>query len=53
MSKEEIEKRIESVENSLFYLDMKDRWSPEDYSYNHSLECELADLKRMLKEVSE
>ena len=53
MNKEELEKRLEEIENSLFYLNMKDHWMPEDYSYKHSLECERIDVKRKLKEVEE
>ena len=53
MNKQELEKRLETVENLIWSLEMKDHWTEADYSYNHSLECEKADLKRMLKEVSE
>lgn len=53
MSKAELEKELQSVEDSIFYLEMKDRWTDEDYRYKNQLEIQRADLKRMLKEVSE
>ena len=31
MTKEEMKNRIEAIEDSLFYINMKDRWSNEDY----------------------
>ena len=53
MNKQELEKRLETVENLIWDIEMKDRWSESDFSRMHELECERADLKRMLKEVSE
>lgn len=53
MSKQEIEERLTEVENAIWNIEMKDRWNESDFSRMHELECERADLKRMLKEVSE
>ena len=53
MSKAELEKRLETVENLIWSLEMKDHWTESDYTKKHNLEIEKADLERMLKEVSE
>ena len=29
-----IEERIDKLETALFYLDMKDRWTPTDHKYS-------------------
>ena len=53
MNKQELEERLETVENLIWDLEMKDHWIESDYTKKHNLEIEKADLKRMLKEATE
>lgn len=48
-TKEEIKKQIEEFERKKFYLDMKDRWESDDYSYSRELSTKISELKKMLK----
>lgn len=41
-----IEERIEKLENSLFYLDMKDRWTPADHISYDKMVRELESLRK-------
>lgn len=52
MSKAEIAKRIEEVEDILFYINMKDRWDSRDYAEYDKFKLELAELERKAKEIS-
>lgn len=49
MSKAEIAKRIEEVEDILFYINMKDRWDSRDYAEYDKFKLELAELEQSLK----
>ena len=40
------EKRIETLENALFDLKMKDRWTPQDYERDARWTKELNELKK-------
>lgn len=51
MTRQETEKQIEELENRKFYLNMKDRWSREDYKRNDDLNKQLRELKEELKNV--
>ncbi len=51
MTKEEIKKRIESIKDSEFYLQMKDRWSSEDYETSRKHHEEIIRLKKLLEEA--
>ena len=51
MTKEEIEAKIEDLKESIFYLDMKDRWSNDDYTRSRQMNMELIDLKKKLAEM--
>lgn len=51
MTRQEIEKQIEELENRKFYLAMKDRWNREDYKRNDDLNKQLRELKEELKNV--
>ena len=51
MTKQEIEKQIEELEDRKFYLAMKDRWNREDYKRNDDLNKQLRELKEELKNV--
>ena len=44
-----IEKRIEELENCIFYLNMKDRWLPEDWEQERIWKKEINELKAQLK----
>ena len=51
MTRQEIEKQIEELEDRKFYLAMKDRWNREDYKRNDDLNKQLKELKKELKNV--
>lgn len=51
MTRQEIEKQIEELEDRKFYLAMKDRWNREDYKRNDDLNKQLRELKEELKNV--
>ena len=51
MTKEQINKQIEALEERKFYLNMKDRWNREDYKKNDDLNKQLRELKEELKNV--
>ena len=51
MTKQEIEKQIEELEDRKFYLAMKDRWNREDYKKNDDFNKQLRELKEELKNV--
>lgn len=48
MNKQEIEKRIEELENRRFFLQMKDYWNFNDYRQDDELKEEIKNLKKML-----
>lgn len=48
MAREEIEKRIEELENRQFMLNMVDRWTNEDRERASKLADEIRNLKSML-----
>lgn len=49
MSKiDEIRKEIERIEDALFFLRMKDRWTATDYNRRSELSSQLVVLKRQL-----
>lgn len=47
-TREEILKAIEKTERWAFYLDMKDRWTTEDYRIMDRYRREIRELKREL-----
>lgn len=49
---EELEKELEEVNNSLFMLEMKDRWEREDYQLKEVLEQRKKDLEAQKNERS-
>ena len=51
MTRQEIEKQIEELEDRKFYLAMKDRWNKEDYKINSDLNAQIRTLKEELKNV--
>ena len=51
MSREEILKQIEDIEEREFFLQMKDRWSQEDYRLSDKHHEEIRELKKKLEEL--
>lgn len=51
MSREEILKQIEDIERREFFLQMKDRWSQEDYKLSDKHYEEIRELKKKLEEL--
>ena len=51
MSREEILKQIEDIEKREFFLQMKDRWSQEDYKLSDKHHEEIRELKKKLEEL--
>lgn len=49
MTRQEIEKRIEDLENRRFALAMCDHWTQEDYELEDKLFDEIRTLKEQLK----
>ena len=49
MTKQEIAKRIEDLENRRFALAMCDRWTQEDYDLDDRLSEEIRTLEEQLK----
>lgn len=47
---EEIKKQIEELEDRLFFLNMKDRWTMQDREREMQLNLQLANLKKQLIE---
>lgn len=46
----DINKRIEELEESIFYLHMKDRWNNQDYLMMNRMQIELNELKKKVEE---
>ena len=49
MTKNEIKERIDRLEDLKFYLNMKDRWTTEDYKTINRYHRELQELKKQLE----
>lgn len=49
MTKKEIEERIIEIENTLFIIDMSDRWTSTDMETMRTLEREKRQLKEQLE----
>ena len=52
MTKMEIEKRIDTLENNKFFLAMKDHWNREDFDYDAKLWKEICELKKELQKLN-
>ena len=52
MTKAEIRKRIEEIENKRFCLAMKDRWNANDYATDANWLNELRELNKALAEIA-
>ena len=49
MTKNEIKERINRLEDLKFYLNMKDRWTTEDYRTMSRYRREIQELKEQLE----
>lgn len=49
MTKAEILKKLDELENRRFYLSMKDRWSPDDYQHDREMMYEEIALRKKLE----
>lgn len=48
MTREEILKEIERLENIKFEHQMKDRWAQEDFDFNREITTKIQNLKKEL-----
>ena len=46
---EDLEKELHELENSLFMLEMADKWDSEDYLIANQLRQKIKDIKEKLK----
>lgn len=51
MTREEIKKKIEEIENKEFYLQMKDRWNGNDFATSRKHREEIRELENLLKSL--
>lgn len=51
MTMKEINERLEKLCAQEFYLQMKDRWTPDDYETDRKMNEEMRVLKEQLKGV--
>ena len=51
MTRTEMEKRKEWLEDQIFYLAMKDRWDRADFDRDDRWQRELFELKKTLKKA--
>lgn len=49
MNRQEIEARIDKLEDLRFYLAMKDRWNSKDFEQDREWSNELFNLRKELK----
>lgn len=49
MTMQEINKKLEELCKQEFYLQMKDRWTPDDYETDRKMNEEIRQLKEELK----
>lgn len=52
MTREEITKRMEEIENRRFYLAMKDHWTREDFATDDKWFAEWLKLKKELEKIA-
>ena len=51
MTRQEIEKKIEELENRRFFLAMKDFWDRKDFELDDKLYDEIRELKKELEKA--
>ena len=52
MTMQEINKKLEELCKQEFYLQMKDRWTPDDYETDRRMNEEIRQLEKKLKEIA-
>lgn len=52
MTKMEITKKIETLENQKFLLAMKDHWNRDDFDFDSKLWREICNLKKELNKLN-
>lgn len=52
MTMQEINKKLEELCKQEFYLQMKDRWTTEDYETDRRMNEEIRQLEKKLKEIA-
>ena len=50
MTKTQLEEKIDHLKHEIFLLDMKDHWDSADFSLSSSLNQELSEYERKLKD---
>ena len=53
LTPEDIQREIDEIETSDFYLQMKDRWSQDDYRIHDTYRNRISELKAKLKEMED
>lgn len=53
MSIEELEKELEKVDMDNFILEMKDRWTSEDYQMSYRYNARMKELEKQIKALKE
>jgi len=48
MTRQEIEKRLEELQERNFYLEMQDHWTHADFEYSRRLKGEIRELTQKL-----
>lgn len=51
MTKVEMKKRLEELENERFFLEMKDRWNAKDFETDRMYRNEIRELKKKIAEM--
>lgn len=52
MTMQEINRKLEELCKQEFYLQMKDRWTTEDYETDRKMNEEIRQLEKKLKEIA-
>ena len=53
LTPEMIEREIDEIESSDFYLQMKDHWSNDDFRIHETYQKRIKELREKLKEMEE
>lgn len=53
LTPEMIEREIDEIESSDFYLQMKDHWSNDDFRIHETYQKRIRELREKLKEMEE
>lgn len=50
---EELKQQLEKVESDNFILEMKDRWTSEDYQTSYKYNAQIRELKQQIKQLED